>query len=159
MSKILMYDKICYTLSHYCKWYMQLFQNGPVIVCHVPAVTHHLYYCSLKHTHLSFATSRSHEHLPVAHKLLVVVFVSLCHHNRNTSMKKGTQMVCDTKHVHMRFLLIISTDTTRLLWQWNLFQFLHYHLLLQHLHVQLTLSDKSALAVALQINTCSYLVS
>ena len=101
-----MYDNICYTLSHYCKWYMQLFQNGPVIVGHVPGVTPHLYYCSLKYTHPVFlATSRSHEHLPSAHKLLVAVYVSLCHHNRNTSMKKVTKMVCGTKRVHMRFLL------------------------------------------------------
>jgi len=101
-----MYDKICYTLSHYYKWYMQLFQNGPVIVWHVPGVTPHLYYCSLKHTHLLFsATSRSHKHLPSAHKLLVAVFVSLCHHNRNTSMKKATKIVCDTKRLHVRFLL------------------------------------------------------
>jgi len=107
-----MYDKLCYTLSHYCKWYMQLFQNGPVTVWHVPGVTHHLYYCSLKHTHLlSLVMSRSHQHLPSAHKLLVAVFVSLCHHIRNTSMKKGTKMVCGTKHVHMRFLLHLQLLT------------------------------------------------
>lgn len=91
---------------NYCKWYMQLFQNGPVIVWYVLGVTPHLYYCSLKHTHLIFlATSHSHENLPAAHKLLVPVFVSLCHHNRNMLMKKGTKMVCGTKRVHMRFLL------------------------------------------------------